>query len=48
MVTQGGHRILPVVEHPGDGREAEAEVAQQQDALQPHEGVAVVVAVAAS
>ncbi len=34
------------VEHPGDGREAEAEVAQQQDALQPHEGVAVVVAVA--
>ena len=44
--AQGGRGVALTVEDLGDRGERQAELAQQQDSLQPHEGVLVVVAVA--
>ena len=38
MVTQCEDRIRLVLQHVGDGGKAEAEIAEQKDALQPHNG----------
>ncbi len=46
VARQGVFLGCLAIEHLRDLREPEPELAQQQDALQPHEGVPVVVAVA--